>query len=74
MTRKRRVSFCLAFGLNSLLLAIAAVLLRGSRWIFAPAGFFTAAISVFIWFLYGRWFNRSRFDVVPLKERIQDSS
>jgi hypothetical protein len=36
-------------------------------WIVALAGFIMAALSVLELVLYGRWFNRSRFDLVPLK-------
>jgi hypothetical protein len=70
----QKISFVfLAFALTSILLAFAATFFFAARWwIFAPAGFLTAAISVFQLFLYGRWFNRSRFDLVPLKRTDQE--
>ncbi|MGA2557508.1 MAG: hypothetical protein ABSG04_14675 [Verrucomicrobiota bacterium] len=41
-------------------------------WVVAPAGILAAAISIFGLLLYGRAFNRSRFDLVPLKRPNQE--
>jgi hypothetical protein len=67
-------SGCLVFALMSVMLGVAATFFFAARWwVVAPAGFVTAALPAFVLFLYGRWFNRSRFDLVPLKRTEQAS-
>jgi hypothetical protein len=64
---------CLVFGLMLVLLALGATFYFASQWwLVALAGFLTAALSVFVLFLYGRWFNHSRFDLVPLQRPDQE--
>ena len=65
----RKTGFCcLVFALMSVLLGAGATFfIAASWWTVALAGFVTAALPVLVLFLYARWFNRSRFDLVPLQ-------
>jgi len=65
-------SGCLPTALMSVIMSVilgadATFFIAARWWIVAPAGLLAAAVPVFVLFLYGRWFNRSRFDLVPLQ-------
>jgi len=62
----------LFFALILLLMGAGAAFYFAARWwVVAPAGILAAAVSVFGLLLYGRAFNRSRFDLVPLRRPEQ---
>jgi uncharacterized membrane protein len=70
---QKRGSACLIFALMSLLLAAGAAFYFAADWrLAALAGFVASAVSVFALWLYGRWFNRSGFDLVPLRRTEQE--
>jgi hypothetical protein len=63
----------LAVVLSLLMLAAGAVFFFATRWwLVAAAGILAAMVSIFGLLLYGRGFNGSRFDLVPLRRAEQE--